>query len=289
MSRRADTWSRRAALGSAVGLAIGGGVLDAGARTHRKATLPIDDAGFNVVTIGKLQGDLSGRPTYTYNPGFVFGVVPNAGRAPDDFARLLYRVEGVTKRLSRLLDDGSVEETTRNWMVYCEADTGEYLRRFRNPYTQEMLDVPPLRGSPSRSRLTVRGPVTASFPGLENTSIDKPLDVRWRLLGDSAWLTRYSASRIRTASGTVRNEFSIDAWVCRRSDLQRRGSTHVPSSYTWTSHAEWQPWLNMARYPGHLLWRIEPTVLFDIAALPPALVARLDEVAPGQLAAPLSW
>jgi hypothetical protein len=276
-------------LGSAVGLAVGGHAFDSHAATRRYADLPIDDAAFNVRTLGKLQGDLSGRVTYTYNPGFVFGVVPNAGRAPEDFAQLLYRVEGVTKRISRLLDDGSVEEATRNWMVYCDADTGEYLSRFQNPYTHETLEVPPLRGSPSRARLTVRGPVTGSFPGLENSSFDKPLDVRWRLLGDSAWITRHSASRIRTASGALRNEFSIDAWICRRADLQRRNSTHVPSHYSWTSHAQWQPWLNMARYPGHMLWRIEPTVLFELADLPPALVARLEQVAPGQLAESLSW
>jgi hypothetical protein len=289
MSDSVPHWSRRAALGSAIGAALGGTTTSLSAAAQRFATLPTNDPAFNVQVIGKLQGDLSERTTYTYNPGFVYGIVPREGRAPDEFARLLYAVEGVTQRISRLLVDGSVEESSRSWMVYRDAASGTHLTEFRNPYTNELLKVPPVRGGPSRARLTQRGPITESFPGLENTSFNKPLDVRWRLLGDSAWIARHSASRIRTSTGTLRNEFSIDAWVCKRADLQRTRATHIPSTCTWTSHAEWQSWLNMERHPGHLLWRIEPTVLLDARQIPTELIEVLDRVAPGQFAEPLRW
>jgi hypothetical protein len=106
-------------------------------------SLPLDDAAFNVRAVGKLVGALSGVVTYTWNPGTVYGVVPGAGLPPGEFGRALYRVEGVTQRISRLREDGSVEERTRNWMFYVDAERDEYLLRWRNPYTGEDLEVPP--------------------------------------------------------------------------------------------------------------------------------------------------
>jgi hypothetical protein len=45
---------------------------------------------------------------------------------------------------------------------------------------------------------------------------------------------------------------SIDAWVCRTGDVVNTGLTHLPSTYSWTSFAEWMPWLGMGSRPGKL-------------------------------------
>jgi hypothetical protein len=250
---------------------------------------PRDDPAFNVLTIGKLQGDLSGATTWTYNPGFVYGVVPGQGLPPAEFGRLLFKVEGCTQRISRRLGDGSVEERSRNWMFYCDADTGAYLAKFRNPYTGTQLDVPPWRGSPGSSKLTTNGAVVQFGPGFENTALGRPPRLDWRTLGETTWIGRQASTRLRDAGGRSRNEMSIDAWVCRTRDVADTRLTHIPSTYAWTSFGEWQAWLDMGTRPGNLIWRIESTVLHTRDALPAPLLERLQQVLPGKLDEPLGW
>jgi hypothetical protein len=250
---------------------------------------PRDDPAFNVLTLGKLQGDLSGATTFTYNPGVVYGVIPGQGLPPGEFGLPIFKVEGCTRRISRRLPDGSVEERSRNWMFYGDAETGAPLERLRNPWTGQWLDVPPWRGSPARSRLTVNGPLVDVGPGFENTSVGRPVRLEWRTLGDTTWIGRQSATRLRGPTGRFRNEMSIDAWVCRTRDVANANLTHLPSTYAWTSFAEWMPWLGMDSRPGNLVWRIESTVLHAVEALPVAFRDRMERVLPGKLGEPMGW
>ena len=254
---------------------------------HNERTLPANDPAFALRTLGRLQGDLSGRITYTYNPGFVFGIVTGRALAPGESGQLLYQVEGCTKRVSRVLEDGSIEERSRSWMVYCDADTGDYLQEFHNPYTDETIVVPAVRGGPAVSRLTLNGPVLPASLGLESTLLDTPPRLHWRVLGERVWISRYAASRITVANGKPRNELSMDAWVCHLSDLLDEQATHIPSTYTWTSHADWQSWLQMQDHPGSLLWRVESVVMHEQDQLPSRFRAQLERVAPGQINQPL--
>jgi len=279
--------TRRTLLQGALALAATGVTTATSAATVR--SVPLDDPAFNVRTLGKLLGDLSGVVTYTWNPGTVYGVIPGAGLPPGEFGRALYRVEGVTQRISRLLEDGSVEERSRNWMFYVDAERDEYLSRWRNPYTGEELEVPPWRGSPSRSVLTVRGPEVNFGTGFENTSLGKPPKLSYRTLGERTWITRHAATRLTDAAGKHRNELSIDAWICNTADLLDERLTHIPSTYTWTSHAEWQPWTKMQGRAGHVLWRIESVVLHKQSDLPQRFLRHLEALLPGKLDEPLNW
>lgn len=255
------------------------------------AGLPIADPAFNTRLIGRLQGDLSGRQRWIHNPGFVFATVPGQGLAPAEFGRLLYRVEGFTSRISRLQPDGSVEERSHSWMFYRHAEEDRWLETFDNPWTGERLEVPKFRGGPSHSwlRPATGTAVDGATVALESTGIGAPVRLAWRTLGGQVWLSRHAATRVRTPAGAVRNEFSIDAWVCGLEALRDERRTHLPASYSWTSQAEWQPWLRMEGRPGGLLWRIESAVLDDPGQLPTAFVARMQEVLPGKLEERLAW
>ncbi len=257
--------------------------------TTQKLDARIADPSFNTELVGRLQGDLSGRQRWIHNPGFVYATVPGQGLAPGEFGRLLYRVEGFTARISRLTDDGSVEERSHSWMFYRHAEEDRWLEKFDNPWTGETLDAPPFRGGPSHSWLRpATGPELDGGAGLESTAFGRPTHLNWRIHDSNVWLTRHAASRLRSGT-TVRNEFSIDQWICRLDHLLDSRRRHVPATYSWTSQAAWQPWLRMGNRPGGLLWRIDSVVLDDVAQLPTAFVDRLQKLLPGKLSERLSW
>ncbi|NDB24696.1 MAG: DUF1838 domain-containing protein [Gammaproteobacteria bacterium] len=277
---------------------VGGGLLVAGQpglvragspAVNQKLDARIADPRFNTELIGRLQGDLSGRQRWIHNPGFVFATVPGQGLAPGEFGRLLYRVEGFTARISRLLDDGSVEERSHSWMFYRHADEDRWLETFENPWSGEMLEAPPYRGGPTHSWLhPATGPELEGGAGLESTAIGRPTKLNWRIHDSAVWLTRHAASRLQ-AGTTVRNEFSIDQWICRLDEALDSRHRHVPATYSWTSQAQWQPWLRMGDRPGGLLWRIDSVVLDDVEQLPVAFVERMEKLLPGKLRQRLTW
>ncbi|HPF24962.1 MAG TPA: DUF1838 family protein [Steroidobacteraceae bacterium] len=282
--------NRRDAMHSLLGASLTAGsswASSAAHRTARSVTIPTNDPAFALRTIGRLQGDLSGQTTYTYNAGFVYGIVPDSSLAPGEFGRLLYQVEGCTKRRSRALSDGSIEDSSRSWMVYRSAATGAYLDSYVNPYTDKEIAVPRVRGGPAKLRLTVHGPVVPNAARIESTAFGAPLRLHWRDDGQRVWISRHTASAIRSSEGGIRQEFSIDAWVCARDELLDPRATHLPSTYTWTSHTNWQNWLQMKDHPGYSLWQIDAQVLPDKQNLPDRLLRRLEAVAPGEIDQPL--
>ncbi len=302
MERSPSTLTRRKALLATLSapgaLAMASAPLAAasGSRGNRRqaaavAALPIDDPAFNATILGKLQGDVSGKVHYSYGPGLVFGLVPGEGPPLADYGRLLFRVEGVGVRRSRVLPNGNVQDRSRGWMFYRDAVTGEYLDEFSNPYTGELLKVPTFRGGISGSVMTPNGPEVSANFSMESTVFNQPVRLDWRFVGDRVLISRHAFTRWKeSSSGNVKTEMTLDNWACTIDDvLDHRRRTLIPSIYAWTSQTEWQTWLKMKGRPGGLLWRTDRTLVPDIADLPPALVERSERLLPGKLTEPLTW
>ncbi len=254
------------------------------------ASLPTRDPAFNVRTIGRLQGDISGRVHYSYSQGTVFGLVPAEGPPLADYGRLIYRTEGVSVRMSRARADGAIEDRARNWMFYCDPDTSEYITEFRNPYTGETLPVPTFRGGIGGNVMTINGPQVSATFTMESTVFNRPLQLDYKFVGDTAWIHRHAFTRWKEgATGFQKTEMTLDAWVCRIADLANEKLTMIPSSYSWTSQTEWQSWLKMRGKPGAMLWRNDSIKADSIDLLPRRFVAQCEKMMPGKLAEPLTW
>jgi len=261
-----------------------------GTANKNVARLPIDDPAFNVRILGRLQGDLSGRPVFNYVSGQVFGLVPGEGPALADYGRMLYRVEGGGVRMSRQRADGAVEERSRGWMFYQDPQTGAYLDEFENPYTGKKVTVPTFRGGISGSVMTVKGPEYSSNFPMESTVLDRPLQLNWRFIDDQVWISRHAFTRwTERSTGFHKTEMTLDCWTCRVADVVNEKLTMIPSQYSWTSQTEWQSWLKMRGMPGAMLWRNEGTIVKSIDDLPPSFVERSNIKLPGALNEPLTW
>ena len=252
------------------------------------ASLPIHDPLFNVKTLGRLQGDLSGRTVYAFKQGRVFGLNPGSGPSIAEYGRLMYLVEGLSVRSSSLRNDGAIVERNRNWLFYKDAESGRYISTYSNPYTGEQVPVPTFRAGITGAAIGPRGPeFVADFP-MESTVFDQPMLLDWQFMGDQAWIYRHAFTRWREASsGQHRTEMTLDCWVCRIADIANESLQHIPNTYSWVSQTEWQSWLKMGDRPGAMLWRTDGVLFNSIDQLPRGFVEKSEKELPGQLAAPL--
>jgi len=268
---------REFALGVGFGaIALGGG------SGYAKSSLPIADPAFNVKVFGRLQGDLSGKRVYVTRDGRVFGLVPGDGPPLADYGRLLYRVQGCTVRELRIAADGVLQEQSRSWLFYRDAETGEYLEEFRNPYTGKTLTVPVFRAGISGSRLAPSGPVVLADFGMESSIFGKPPLLDWQFRGSRLALYRHGFTRWReNSTGHVRTEFTLDCWLCDPEQVADESLLHIPNDHSWTSQTEWQSWLGMRGQPGAMLWRNDSSFFIDPADLPRDFVAYSERKTPG--------
>jgi hypothetical protein len=296
-----DSLTRReavAAFGAGAATLLAAGASPRAAAEARKlpnyvslaASLPIKDPAFNVRTLGRLQGDLSGKTLFSYSQGLVFGLIPGDGPALSDYGRLIYRTDGVAVKMSRVRADGAIEDRSRNWMFYRDAETGAYIDEFKNPYTGETVPVPTFRGGIGGNVMTVNGPqVSANFT-MESTVFNKPLLLDYMFAGETAAIRRHAFTRWKESStGFHKTEMTLDAWSCKLIDLANDKLTMIPSVYSWTSQTEWQSWLKMRGKPGAMLWRNESFKFDSVDALPRAFVERSEKMMPGKLTEPLTW
>ncbi|MEI2762288.1 DUF1838 family protein [Methanothrix soehngenii] len=291
MSRREAAFTIASAGGLAALLMPGVGLpAQRVAGTAPSHGLPIEDPAFNVKTLGRLQGDLSGKTVFSYSQGQVFGLVPGDGPPLADYGRLLFRVEACAVRVSRLRADGALEERSRSWMFYRDPGNGTYLDDFRNPYTGEAVPVPTFRGGVTGGVTTVNGPeVRASFP-MESTIFGQPTLLDWQFIGDHVWISRHAFTRWKEgATGYHKTEMTLDSWICRAGDVVDAKLTTIPGAHSWISQTEWQSWLKMRGRPGAMIWRIDGAKLDSMRELPEAFVARSEKLLPGKLSEPLSW
>jgi hypothetical protein len=260
-------------------------------RADAKAA-PVDlaDPRFNMMTLSKLQSDLSGKVNYGYSRGQVYGIRVGKGLQIAEYGVRIYDYEGASVKRSRVRADGSVETRSRSWLFYRDPETGAYLKSFKNPYTGQTVDVPPFRGGISGGVLTLNGPeVSANFT-MESTVFNKPTKLEYMVVGKRAWITRHAFTRWVPKGGAARTEFTLDVWECLAKDLYNMRSTAIEATSSWTSQTEFQTWLKMPEdVQGHQIWRSDGMRVYSIDDLPPDFVKQSKAEMPGLLTDPIEF
>jgi Protein of unknown function (DUF1838) len=253
---------------------VGSQVHASGQSTRMPAGTNLRDPAFNLSVLTRLQGDVREKVTYGFQHGQVYGLL-NAKDLPlNEFGRKLYGYEGGGVRKARVLPDGSVQSVSRGWLFYTDPETGEYITSFKNPYTNENVDVPVFRAGISGDTATVNGPKTSANFTMESTVYDRPPLLEYKFFQDRAWISRHAFTRWQPRGQTAkRQEMTLDVWECKAADLFNPRKSYIPSRSTWTSQTEFQTWLKMpADLSGHQLWRSDGARVDRIADLPQRFV-----------------
>jgi hypothetical protein len=244
-----------------------------------------------MMILAKLQGDVSGKLTYGYQRGQVYGLIGGAGLPLADYGRRLYDYEGASVGRSRILPNGDVETKSRSWLFYTDPASGAYIKTWRNPITGKDVTVPPFRGGISGGTLTHKGPkVSANFT-MESTVFNAPTRLEFVTIGDRTWITRHAFTRWTPKGSTkARTEMTMDTWVVAARDLTNKRLTAIPATSSWTSQTEWQTWLQMPEgQPGQQLWRSDGMKVYAIRDLPAKFVTQCNAEHPRILTDPIVW
>ena len=232
----------------------------------------------------RLKSDLSGRTTYEWMTGMVYGL------PEDDTSRPLFMVESVTVRETRRTSDGSFEERNFACRLYKDAKTGAFIDGFDNPFTGTSVkfDMSCNPGIPVR--LSASGLEIPSDIPYESTALNAPMVLQHIDAGDHVIL-RHDAHATFTvkATGEVRPEMSIDTFKLKAEDLANAELTALFPAYSWVSNTKWMSIFNMQDTPGHMIWDLHGRKYLTPNDLPEAFRAALEDLEPGILSKPIDW
>ncbi len=250
----------------------------------------LNDAKDKLLIFEKIQGDLSGKITYSYSEGRVFGIRPDKPDSLNVFGKEVFRYSGCGMKIMRLLPNGNVETKSKGWLLYRDPKTGEYLSKMTNPYTGQEVEVPPFRAGIRGGIMTPEGPqVDANFT-MESTAFGKPLNLVFTDMGDKMHITRHAFTKwFEKKSQTWRTEMTLDTYDIDKKYLYDRSYTHIPSVFHWTSQTSWLSILQMAGTPGHMIWTSSGGTFFNKEDLPKAFIAATEAKQPDIFSEPLNW
>ena len=177
----------------------------------------------------------------------------------DKVATPLWDVHVGALLTARDLDDNGAYETTAISMVfYTDIETGEYLRRFRNPYTGQEVDINYFPARPSKRIYSADGPKQEppSRPGYE--VIDShPLGPAL-IEGDDVWVRMDDVTRFEPLTPDAGPVFRVNDWSTYHGSVRDVANTTVknaPATWHFNDILSFPPWLGMGDRPGDFVSR----------------------------------
>lgn len=302
-----STLSRREALGG-LGLAsagVAGGMLTAAApaaeAAPRRKRVPMDfeNADDNLKAYIKLVGDVTGKNVIGAFSGHVFGVVGNQILKP------LFGFEGFGIGRYEPQPDGSYRNIWREVGYYKDIDSGRIIDRWRNPYSDETVDVLHVQNDPVNLVVTNKVPQFPPKPGLDfkfgNYGRGQDFILPWMVDRAGDWAScMYDvhgrrpnplppAEWPRESSGEFMRVSETFQMGGPLSQLEDPDVTSVRQVGGWQRVADWLPWMLMDQRPGHLFYRCVTHKYARVEELPRHVLDYTAKNFPQFLEAPAGW
>ena len=257
----------------------------------KAADIDFTDIQTNLRLLAKLQGDTSGLVLYSYSVGKLFAI--RAGHAVElpEYGKVIALTEGCRISITRLRPDGGYEQSQRAWMLYKDPVTDAYISELKNPFTEELVKIPPFRAGISGETMTPAGPVLSASFEMDSTVLGKPPVLEWKVIGDQVIASRQAFTRWKSrTSGKWKTEMTNDTWVCRKTDLTNDALSVIPSAHSWVSQTEFIDWLNMpAGIEGNCIWRSDAVRISNPSDLPRPFVEASERLDPKIITARLTF
>jgi hypothetical protein len=237
-------------------------LLAAGAASAAGKAQPLDPA--NADDQLRIQVKMScslveGTPTLYWWSGRMWA------RVPGEPNRLLFNVHGMNMRQCRVKQDPvrgfCYRSVSREVMLYLDPVTNEVVRRWKNPWSSEEVDVVHVANDPFNYMIEDHFPAMSDFGGLNKEQPPKiPFILPWYQHGDMAEMEIHvhlaypSALQPdkwpRESAGPIAQVSEFFAHHIRVEDLQNPKLTSLDYTGTWNRITPWLPWMLMGQAPG---------------------------------------
>lgn len=273
---------RRSLIGGSL---IAGLPMAATARTVGANALDLTKPEDNVKAIVKIQGDLSGKTTYSWGHGHIFGVVDGQMATP----MLQYQSMRVARYFPR--DGASYLFAYRGAIFYQDYETGEYIDEFTNPFTQQTVKVKHWKSSIGRFLYTPQGPkAAANFKrNVGKDYTNRPYLLPWLRGGDRVWVMLDERIEYeRPSDGVWRRDNAILRLETPWEELMDPERTSSSASTSFQTDIDWFTWLGMPGHAGSLMQGGLGRKFASLGDLPASFVTFAESRYPGILTDPIS-
>jgi hypothetical protein len=206
----------------------------------------------------KIRCNAAGKSTLTTWQGNVTTTGIGA-----DKSRTLFKIAGfnIARCLKNDADDWVV--TSREMTFYLDPQSGEVLKNWLNPWTNETVPVVHIANALVQQKISGDANLGAESAGETSLlRIDVPLSYP-NPLGQDSRFSDYAPENTYKAHESFTYVFS-------RKDLAALGQLDAVSGVqvSWTRVSPWLPWMKMKGATGHLVFNALVTKLEDNASLP---------------------
>jgi len=191
-----------------------GGLLSAPTLSAAQPRYDFSDPVDNLRAFVKITGDLTGRETYQWSSGRLFGSTPGKLAEP------LADVQACRKQQYLKIADG-YRCLYRGMIIFFEPRSDNVLGIFDNPYTGKRNDVTHYRTQLSEYTITpqgYRGGITEI--GESGVPRKAPFLLDWTVAGDDVWVIHDERLKYtRPDGGNVRIDNLLNQYHCRLGEL----------------------------------------------------------------------
>lgn len=245
----------------------------------------------NVKAAVKLMGDLSGKRTYFWNEGRIFG------QPLQSTPRLLFRFEAASTSRFTKLEDGVYKRHILNVLFFKDPETNEILENWENPYTGATVKPIHYFIGPAEVILTPTGYMSEKAYREKGPSSGKaPFRWEWNQSGDRIWAVRdvFSVTPAQispsmdpeAATGAIDQLTEFQTYEASAKQLHNPLVTAADSTMNMIARFDWYDWMLMASRPGSMILKSSGRKIIDISKLPAEFVEAVESRWPKALSAP---
>ena len=214
-------------------------------------------------TLVKMRGSLKSELIVWYLRGPVYGVV-------DQKATPLWGLHSVNFNHFSKRDDGSYSMTSVEFNYPYDLKTGDHIKTFNNPFTDEMIDLAYRPFGPNTLYIYEDGirlpPDREEFKSAKLETAIGPVHIH----GNDAWLFEDFFAEVpsMSADGSAWYANDITTYKATLDELNDDAVSAARSTLSFQSVVSWQAWMNMADHRGHMMSRLAGKKLFSRDDLP---------------------
>jgi Protein of unknown function (DUF1838) len=209
------------------------------------AALDTTSAAGQLDTFMRMRASNDGKPVFANWWVTVFAVVP--GERP----REIMKLDGYNIGRFIKAADGSADFVSREVAYYKDSRTGEILKEWTNPFTNERNNVLHVANDPVNGKYAApKAGEAGRFPFMVSGDdvflrLDIPLAYPNALL---------PAEFPAESSGPTYLASEHFTFFAKATDLRNSALPSVPLTYAWARTGPWLPWMKMGTRPGYLIY-----------------------------------